>query len=175
MLFGSKNKKTDAVAGQGFKKCLGIAFRLGLCPAMTMVLMLPAMLHAQIGQGGIGGTVHDAHGAVIPHASIDVTSNATGVQQTTRSNDEGTFQVLSLNPGEYTIGVSSPGFEQTRMNSVTVAGVGLTTLDVTLDVGRANTVVTVNASVDLLSKSESDVTTTVDHKLVLDLPYPERS
>ena len=175
MLFRSKNKKKPAVAGQGFMKCVRMAFRLGLCPAITMVLMLPAMLHAQTGQGGIGGTVHDAHGAVIPHASIDVTSNATGVQQATRSNDEGTFQVLSLNPGEYTIGVSAPGFEQTRMNSVTVAGVGLTTLDITLDVGRTNTVVTVNASVDLLSKSESDVTTTVDHKLVLDLPYPERS
>ena len=121
MLFRSKNKKTPAIAGQGFMECLRMALRLGLCPAITMVLMLPAMLHAQIGQGGIGGTVHDAHGAVIPHASIDVTSNATGVQQATRSNDEGTFQVLSLNPGEYTVGVSAPGFEQTRMNAVTVA------------------------------------------------------
>lgn len=140
-----------------------------------ILMLLPVALRAQTGQGSIGGTVHDPHGAVIPHAEVDVVSDSTGVQQKTVTNDEGAFQVPALNPGEYTVNVSAEGFEQKTTKSVTVAGVGLTTLDVSLDVGKANSVVIVNATADLLTKNESDVTTTVDHKLVLNLPYPERS
>ena len=138
-------------------------------------LMTTGALHAQTGQGSIGGTVRDARGAVIPHADVLVVSDATGVQQSTVTNGTGIYQINSLNPGEYTVNVSKSGFEQTSMKSITVAGVGVTSVDVSLAVGRTNSVVTVNADADLLNKDESDVTTTVDHQLVLDLPYPERS
>ena len=167
--------KSDGV----FSGFLRVGFWLGLRHAVAItavgILALPVALRAQTGQGSIGGTVHDPRGDVIPHAVIDVVSDSTGVQQKTVSNDEGAFQVPSLNPGEYTVNVSAAGFEQKTTKLVTVSGVSLTTLDVSLVVGRNNAVVTVNANADLLSKNESDVTTTVDHKLVLDLPYPERS
>lgn len=143
--------------------------------AVLGVLTLPIAVQAQTGQGSIGGTVHDPRGAVIPHADVEVSSDATGVRLSTVTNDEGVFRVLSLNPGEYSVNVSAPGFAQTTTKSVTVAGVGVTTLDIVLSVGKNTAVVTVNASADLLTKNESDVKTTIDHKIVANLPYPERS
>ena len=174
-----EQNETVTKSGGKLSDFLQVMFWLGLHHAVAItivaILVLPVALRAQTGQGSIGGTVHDPHGDVIPHAVINVVSDATGLQQRTETNDEGAFQVPSLNPGEYTVNVSAPGFEQKTTKLVTVSGVGITTLDVSLQVGRNSAVVTVNANADLLTRNESDVTTTVDHKLVLDLPYPERS
>src|ERR1700761_2258568 len=174
-----EQNETVTKSGGKLSDFLQVMFWLGLRHAVAItivaILVLPVALRAQTGQGSIGGTVHDPHGDVIPHAVINVVSDATGLQQRTETNDEGAFQVPSLNPGEYTVNVSAPGFEQKTTKLVTVSGVGITTLDVSLQVGRNSAVVTVNANADLLTRNESDVTTTVDHKLVLDLPYPERS
>ena len=159
--------------------CLRMALTLGgrrhLAVAGLSALMVCGALQAQTGQGSIDGTVKDKNGAVIQGATVEVISDATGAHQTTQTNSVGSYEVLSLNPGDYTVNVSKPGFAETSTKAVTVAGVGPTTLDVSLSVGRAEAVVTVSAETDLLSKSESDVTTTVDHNLVLSLPYPERS
>ncbi|MDE1177298.1 MAG: carboxypeptidase regulatory-like domain-containing protein [Edaphobacter sp.] len=130
---------------------------------------------AQTGQGAIGGSVKDSAGALVQKATVEVVSDATGVKLSTTTNDVGVFQVQALNPGMYTIMVAKSGFEKTTTKSVNVAGVGVTTIDVTLSVGTANEVVTVNAGSDLLTKTQSDVTTTVDHAIVESLPYPERS
>lgn len=179
MYVSDTSKKTTAKSGGRLLRNRIAALRPRshhLMIAVTAgILMMPMALSAQTGQGSIGGTVHDTHGSVIPHAKVEVVSDATGVIESTVTNGEGAFQVPSLNPGQYTVNASAEGFEQKTTKSVTVAGVGVTTLDISLSVGRANTVVTVNADVDLLSKNESDVTTTIDHKIVLNLPYPERS
>jgi hypothetical protein len=176
MQFGSKhNKKIATKSGGRLQNRLWKGLLHFIAIAVIGIVMLPAALYAQTGQGSLGGTVRDPRGAVIPHAEVEVVSDSTGVQQKTITNDEGIFQVPSLNPGKYTVNVSATGFEQKITKSVTVAGVGLTSLDVSLEIGRTDAVVTVNADVNLLNKTESDVTTTVDNKLVLNLPYPERS
>lgn len=154
---------------------LASSVRCVLPGLLIAALFYPAEVRAQIGQGAIAGTVKDSAGALVTDATVDVVSDATGVKLTTITNNAGAFQVQSLNPGIYTVVVSKSGFERTTTKSVTVAGVGLTTIDVTLAVGTANEVVTVNSDADLLSKTESDVTTTVDHAIVESLPYPERS
>ena len=157
------------------RRGVALLWSLALVALIFCGLLRPVAVHAQTGQGSIGGTVRDPHSAVVVGATVEVTSDATAVRETTLTNAAGTFQVLSLNPGEYTVTVVKPGFEQTTIKAVNVAGVGLTTLDVNLVVGKVNQVVTVTADADLLSDTESDVTTTVDHAIVQDLPYPERS
>lgn len=130
---------------------------------------------AQTGQGAIGGAVRDNSGAVISGAEVNVVSEVTGVKQTATTNHDGLFQIQSLNPGLYTVVVQKDGFERMTTQSVSVSGVGTTPLDVTLPNGTVSQTVTVNADADLLSKTESNVTTTVDHAIVQNLPYPERS
>ncbi|MFC5863309.1 carboxypeptidase regulatory-like domain-containing protein [Acidicapsa dinghuensis] len=130
---------------------------------------------AQTGQGAIGGSVRDNSGSVISGAEVEVLSGATGVKQTTTTNQNGLFQIQSLNPGLYTVIVQKDGFERATAESVNVSGVGTTPIDITLTIGAVSHTVTVNADADLLTKTESNVTTTVDHAIVENLPYPERS
>jgi hypothetical protein len=154
---------------------LALSIPWTLCSAALVVLVSAVSISAQTGQGSIGGSVRDKSGSFLRGAEIDIVSEATGVHQTTVTNQDGLFQVQSLNPGLYTVVVQEQGFERMTTRSVNVSGVGTTPLDIVLSPGAVTESVTVNADADLLTKTESNVTTTVDHAIVQNLPYPERS
>jgi hypothetical protein len=133
-------------------------------------------LRAQTGQGTINGRVTDGNGAVVQKADVQVTNNDTHVALTTLTNMDGLYNVLSLNPGSYTVTVTSPGFQKQEVAMVTVGAAHATTIDVVLKLGKANEeTVVVTAGDSMLSTDTPDVTTTVDHQIVQNLPYPERS
>ncbi len=146
----------------------------GLGVLMMTGLFLCSTLQAQTAQGSIAGTVKDAKDAVVQDATVEVLNTATGVRQSTRTNNAGAFSVISLNPGSYNVVVSKTGFEKSVASDVTVSTAQLSTVNVTLAVGSETTTVRVTADV-LLVKDDSNVTTTVDHAVVENLPYPERS
>jgi hypothetical protein len=132
-------------------------------------------LTAQTSQGMITGRVTDANGAVITKATVQVTNNDSGTTVVTATNPDGIYSISSLNPGQYSIKIAGQGFETEVVNTVTVAAAQTVSINVTLKVGTTSETVTVEAQYALLSPDTSDVTTTVDHKIVLNLPYPERS
>jgi hypothetical protein len=147
-------------------------------PAMFLVAILTlcgqAML-AQTSQGALTGTVVDGKGAMVRHSSVAVTKNDTQTTVTTLTNNVGVYNVGSLNPGEYTIKVSSSGFATAIFNDVTISTAQTTTLNAQLNVGTASESITVQAQGASLSAGTPDVSTTVDHTIVENLPYPERS
>jgi hypothetical protein len=78
----------------------------------ALLLAIGAMrLEAQAVTGTILGTVTDASGAVIAGANIEVKNTATGVTQTTVSNDQGRYSVPDLNISTYDVQASKQGFE----------------------------------------------------------------
>jgi hypothetical protein len=132
-------------------------------------------LQAQTGQGALNGRVTDSNGAVIQKARVEIVNNATQVDLSSVTNSDGLYTVQSLNPGTYTVKVTSTGFESQQVSMVNVAAAQTTVIDVTLKPGQASETVVVTAEDTLLSAGTSDVTTTVDHSIVQNLPYPERS
>jgi hypothetical protein len=107
-------------------------------------------------------------------ASVDVENTATGVHQSTKTNETGVFGVLSLNPGVYQVNISKEGFDGYLPKSVTVGAAQTATLDVSLSVGKTSEVTVVSAQAALLSKDISDVATTVDYEIVESIPVPVR-
>jgi len=152
--------------------CGGILCRLFLV-FVVAGLMTPVL--AQSGQGSITGKVTDVTGAVVQNASVLVTNTDTQVTLTTKTNADGAYSVLSLNPGDYTVTVEGKGFEKQVVSQVTVRAAQQPTINVSLKVGKETNEVTVIAQDALLSADTSDVTTTVDHTIVENLPYPDRS
>lgn len=140
--------------------------------ALLLGLTLAVGLHAQTGQGSITGRVTDSKGAVIQNASVLVVSDDTKIALSTVTNDAGLYDVQSLNPGQYTVTVSDSGFESHKVTTVTVSAAQTTTADVTLQPGKSTQTVTVTAQAALLN-TNSDVSTTIDHQIVQNLPYPE--
>ena len=95
---------------------------LMLCFALLFTA-IPAS--AQV-ENGITGTVTDLSGAVIPAAKITVSNDATGVNTNTATSSVGTFTLVGLKPGQYSVTVEAPGFK-TYKTDVTVEVAKLTT------------------------------------------------
>src|SRR5574341_409067 len=103
---------------------------------------------AQITTTGIRGIVRDPNGAVVPRATIKVTDNSTGVEQTTVSSSDGGFLFPNLQFGSYKLTASAAGFQSTVIASITVESGRTTDVSVDLQVGAATDTVQVAASAE---------------------------
>jgi hypothetical protein len=144
------------------------------CIAMISVVLSTATMAAQTGQGSINGRVTDPQGAHVAGAQVVVTNTSTQIQNTTKTDHDGSYNVTSLDPGTYSIAVNQTGFKRAVVDNVIVSAGAAVETDVPLSIGEASATVTVTAATSLLSNT-SDVSTTVDHQLVENLPYPEQS
>lgn len=71
----------------------------------------------------INGRVTDQNGAVIPGATVTAILTPTGVARSATTNAEGRYRIIELNPGLYTVRVSSTGFAtQEKTDLTTIAG-----------------------------------------------------
>jgi Large extracellular alpha-helical protein len=105
--------------------------------------------------GAIGGTVTDQTGAVIPGATVSVKSGMNEREMSAKSDAAGRFVLGNLDPGFYSVEVSSPGFMVMSLQGVQVSSASLTTVDVTLHVGTSAQTVTVEASAPVLATTSS--------------------
>src|SRR6267378_560350 len=84
--------------------------------------------------GEIDGTVTDATGAVVPNASVNLSSSETGFNESTTTSSNGTFRFALLKPGSYMLTVTAGGFRSVK--STVVASLGqATNIPVKLEVG----------------------------------------
>jgi hypothetical protein len=139
------------------------------------VCLSASVLYAQGVGAAIQGTVRDSTGAVIPGATITVTSTETNLQRTATSNSAGLFSIPDLPPGKYRVQVSHQGF-QTRVieNIDLVVGQELA-LNAALQVGDISQQVTVTSEAPLVDTSTSQVAGLVAERQVKDLPLNGRS
>lgn len=102
----------------------------------TIFLLLLVIASAAIAQDldtvTITGRVIDQNDAVIPGASITALLTKTGVTRTTTANDEGRYRLIQLEPGIYTLRISSAGFATQEKKDLTVVAGQNVQLDIIL-------------------------------------------
>ncbi len=117
-----------------FRKCAG-----------SLLLLLVAMAGcawAQTTTGGLQGQVTDESGAVIPGAAVRVTNSA-GVAKIATAGADGSFRVVGLAPGQYTVRVTAAGMTPYENAAVQVTVGTPATLNVSLKVSMEKQEVTV--------------------------------
>ena len=75
-----------------------------------IVTLTCAPAPAQTVDTAIEGTVTDSSGAVLPGATVTVTSSATGIKKQAVTASTGDYSVTYLIPGTYDVTVSANGF-----------------------------------------------------------------
>ena len=136
-----------------------------LC-AMAVALCLSTFALGQEVTGTIVGTVKDSSGSVVPGATVKITDPSKGdiVVRTLTTNDSGEFSAPNLNPAEYSVTVEAPNFKKSVQTGVKVDVGQRRGVDVSLEAGRIDEVVTVQADqvkVDLVSATSATVVTGV--------------
>lgn len=149
-------------------RCVSSIIFLGLlfvCPLATL---------AQQETATITGEVKDASGGLVPKATITVTNVATNISVTTETNDQGTYTVPSLKPGDYTVTVEKTGFSKTLRSGVTLQVNQFARIDITLQAGQVSETVEVAAGAPLLETETSARGSVIDGRKIVELPLNGR-
>ncbi|MCA1602746.1 MAG: carboxypeptidase-like regulatory domain-containing protein, partial [Acidobacteria bacterium] len=140
------------------------------------VLLFACMLAtpAQQETATITGEVKDVSGALVPQAMITVTNVGTNISVNTETNDQGSYTVSSLRPGEYKITVEKSGFNKSLRSGVTLQVNQFARIDITLQAGQVSETVEVVGGAPLLESETSSRGSVIDQKKIVDLPLNGR-
>ncbi len=148
--------------------------------SLLALLLWLASLSIALGQvsssaaGRIHGIVTDPSGAAIPGATLLLTDNATGHEVTVKSEKEGDYTFLSLDPGSYQLTVTMTGFQTAVYDGIIVDASRITDQPVSLKLGSVSDRVEVSGVAPVLETSSSQISTTVENNDIQDLPLSGR-
>ena len=78
----------------------------------VFILVLCLTIIGQTNRGGIGGTVKDSNGAVVPNAKITITNTGTKRSISLTTSSDGTFSASSLEPVGYDVLAEATNFKK---------------------------------------------------------------
>ncbi len=140
-----------------------------------MALFSATFLHAQ-DSASVTGTVRDSSGATVANAQVTVSAVERGINRETKTNSDGEYSVAALPPGSYDITVIAQGFRKFQAKAVVLNVAQKARVDVPLQVGAANTDVTVlGADVAQVETQSSDLAGTVTGKEITQLQLNGRN
>jgi hypothetical protein len=125
--------------------------------------------------GSISGTIQDQTGAVIPNASVVLKDTKTGIKKETAATGSGTFLFPDLATGLYEVTVTAPGFQTSVVPEINVSTNQTTDIRVSLEVGVATQVVTVDGGPSqALETSSQLMASTLLPETITELPLANR-
>ena len=143
---------------------------------LAVCLMLAAgSLAAQTFYGTVIGSVQDSTGAVIPGASVTITSLATGELRVQETEASGLYRFVNLVPGQYRLEARSEGFKQFVQEPIVVEVEASIRIDPVLEIGEVTEVVEVVSSTPLLQSQTSSLGQVVESRKVTETPLNGRN
>ena len=133
-------------------------------------LLVTAGLFAQSERGSITGLVTDSTGAAIPAATVTITNRDTNVVNKTMSTAAGDYSVPNLSPGTYRVEVTNTGFKRFLQQNAVVTASSTVRVDAVMQLGQVTDQVEVTAAATAIQTDSSRVSTSVQNKLVDELP-----
>ena len=142
---------------------------------LLMVISLSSLMAQSAGTGALTGTVSDATGAVVPNATVTLTSTDTNQVRNTVTGADGVYKFSLLQPGTYRVRIVAVGFKSAEVSSVTVNVTETPVLDRALELGAQSEQVTVEAQAGALQTANSTLGTTVGTRTLTSLPLSSRN
>jgi hypothetical protein len=144
-------------------------------PFFICVTLNTFFLFAQSPDGNINGLVSDPSSAAVVGAEVVAVNDVTGVQYTTKSNNEGIYVLPNLPSGPYRIQVSKIGFKTLIKPDIVLNVQDSLSINFTLSVGAFHEIVTVQGGASLVNTESAAVSTVIDQTYVANMPLNGRS
>ncbi len=125
--------------------------------------------------GALQGTVTDATGAVIPGATVTLTSTATGQVRTATAGADGVYRFPLLPPGTYNLKFAANGFKGAEATGVNVNVTETPVYDQKLEVGGTTEQLTVQANAEILQTTSSSLGTVIGSNEATAIPLTTRN
>jgi hypothetical protein len=118
---------------------------LSIASILASLILFSSIAFAQSSNTSLTGTVKDPQDKVIANATATLTNMATNAVRTQKTTSSGAYSFDLLTPGDYRLDVTANGFRKQVLENVHVLIAKASTIDVVLQVGATNEVVTVSA------------------------------
>src|SRR5438874_5241292 len=143
-----------------------------LASGLILSFLFVASAYSQGTQtGGITGVVTDQGGAVVKGAAVEVISEDTGRSvRSVTAGEDGAFTATLLPPGSYRLEVTAATFKKAVVAGVKVNITETTRQDVSLEVGRIQETVNVEAAPSLINPSSAQTGQALDAQTLNTLP-----
>jgi hypothetical protein len=149
-------------------KVMSIGLVLGFC-------LSAGIIQGQESRAIVTGTVTDPQGARVPGATVEVKNLATNVVNTVATSERGLYSVPPINPGQYSVTVSAPGFKSTVQSNVELRVGDRKQLDFMLQLGTPTETITVSAEAPLIDTTSASVGTVIGKEAISNLPMMGRN
>jgi len=139
---------------------------------ILLSLLFVVSAHAQaIQTGGISGVVTDQGGGLVKGATVDIVSEGTGKSvRSLTTGDDGGYSANLLPPGTYRVEITAPNFKKAVVAAVQVSITTITRQDISLQAGRIEETVNVEATPSLINTSSATTGQAVDAQQLRQLP-----
>ena len=168
---------TDVSSGK-LKADYGFKLRFSYGPILLVFLVLQIAAIGVVGQtttSTIEGVIKDANGALIAGAQVKVVSSTLATERSAVTDAEGSYRLVSLPAGDYTLTVTQTGFSTYSAN-IPLTLNRVAKVDVQLQVGTVGgDVVTVSNELPLLATDSPATGTTITPRQINDLPVNGRN
>lgn len=147
-------------------------------PSLTCVLFLTLAISATAfaqssTSGAIGGVVTNPNKEVVPGATVTVLHTETNKEETGTADDQGSFRISNLAPGNYSVTVNGSGFSPFTQNVVVEVG-RVTEVNAALSIGPVSGTVEVLSEAPVINTSQQDFSTNVNQTSINELPINGR-
>jgi hypothetical protein len=147
---------------------------LAVLAAMIAICFQPVPARGQVLYGSLVGSITDQSGAVVPGAKVTVLNVQTNSSRTVDADDTGTYSVLALTPGTYSVRVSQTGFQDAVTSDIPVTLNNVTRVNVRLQLGQVQEAVQVTAeSTPILQTERAEVRSEMTARSLNSLPVAQ--
>ena len=140
----------------------------------SVVLVLPAPLAAQTGDGALVGNVIDAQGGALPGVTVTATGPALIGERVAIADGSGYYRLRSLPPGDYSIKADLAGFSTYQRAGIVVRAGATFTINVTLQLSSLAENVTVTADSPMVETSAPISSVTISGEFQREIPLSSR-
>ena len=141
---------------------------------ISLAAVAPAVALAQASNATLHGTVTDAGGGVIPGVMVKLESPATGLNREAVTNGAGVYVFNFLPAGEYVITAELTGFKSLRQADIKLEIGQSLGVDLKMEVGRLEEVVTVESTAPFLDRTSASIGTVIQSSQLKALPLAGR-
>jgi len=143
--------------------------------ALVMAMGNLTPVWAQEVTAAIVGTITDPSGAPIRGASVAATDTDRGTVWTAQTNDSGSYNLLRLPVGTYTVKVTAQGFQTAQKAAFTLVLNQTAKVDVQMKVGQVSETVEVTSEAPVLQTEDAKVGSVMDSNSITSLSLTSRN
>lgn len=140
-----------------------------------LLVLLPAIAHAQTGAASLTGLIIDETRAAVPGVTVTATNQATNVPYVAVSNKAGSYTITSVPVGSYVVKAELAGFRTITMAAFALEAKQIARLDFKMAVGAIQETVEVNAVAPILQTETATVGEVISGNTVQTLPLNGRN